>query len=376
MERRLLKNLDWSLLIAFLALVGVGLMAVASATQVRLEDRSTWDFVVKQVTWLVLALPVLALVVALDYHLLARWSRALYVLNLLLLVAVKALGREALGAERWIQLGPVIIQPSEFAKILIIITLATHLARHEGKITSWGDLALPGLHILPPMLLVLLQPDLGTSLAFLAILWGMLYVAGAPGIRLLSLGILGLGLAIGVIAAHFQWGVPIPLKDYQLKRLTVFLDPQSDPLGAGYHILQSEIAIGSGGLTGEGLFGGSQNQLNYLPEQHTDFIFSVIGEELGFVGGVSVLVLFFFLLSRGLLAVGRARDLFGSLLAGGVVSLIGFHVLVNVGMTMGMMPVTGVPLPFISYGGSSLLTNTVAVGILLNVYMRRQKILF
>lgn len=376
MEKRLLKNLDWTLLGAVVLLVALGLTMVASATQFKPADASTWGYVVRQAVWFGIGLAAMTVVVAVDYHVLARWTRGFYIVNLLGLLAVRLVGKETLGAARWIQVGPVVIQPSEFAKLLIIITLAAYLARREGDMRDWRDLVMPALHILPPMALILAQPDLGTSLVLVAILYGMLYVGGVPGARLAGLGLGGLALAVGYIIAHFQLGVPVPLKEYQLKRLIVFVNPESDPLGAGYHILQSETAVGSGRLLGRGLFAGTQNQLNYLPEQHTDFIFSVIGEELGFLGGVLVLGLFFVVLWRGLEAAAKARDLFGSLLAAGVVSMLGFHVLVNIGMTIGVMPVTGVPLPFISYGGSSLLTNSLAVGLLLNIYMRRQKILF
>jgi rod shape determining protein RodA len=218
-----------------------------------------------------------------------------------------------------------------------------------------------------PFLLVLKQPDLGTSLVFLAIVFGMMFVAG---ISLRHLGaIVGAGLVFMPIFWHF-------LKDYQKKRLTVFLDPNVDPLGSGYHIIQSKIAIGSGMLFGKGLFNGTQSQLNFLPENHTDFIFAVIGEELGFVGATIILLLYLVLLYRGIKIAGAARDNFGTLLATGITSMIAFHLLVNVGMTAGIMPVTGIPLPLMSYGVSALTTNLVSIGILLNIYMRRQKILF
>ncbi len=376
MERRLLKGLDWRLLGVVLVLGLLGLLAVASATQFQRERPETWGFVLRQAAWLALGVGVMAASLAFDYHLLARWTRPLYALNLLLLLAVRLFGREALGARRWLQVGPLDLQPSELAKILLIVTLAAHLAAREGKMERWRDLLLSLLHVLPPVLLVLSQPDLGTSLVFVAILAGMLYVAGVPGRRLAGIGLAGLGAAVAAVVAHFRWGLWLPLRDYQLKRLIVFVDPESDPLGAGYHILQSKIAIGSGRLTGQGFFTGTQNRLSYLPEQHTDFIFAVIGEEWGFLGGALVILLFLLLLERGLRTLALARDLFGALLAAGAVSMIAFQVLVNVGMTMGVMPVTGIPLPFVSYGGSSMITNSLAVGLLLNVHLRRRKILF
>ncbi len=376
MERRLLKSLDWGLIGLVFTLGLLGLLAVASATQFRADDPETWSYATRQTVWFAVGLVILALSLTVDYHVLARWARPMYAVNLALLAAVRLFGSEALGAQRWIKLGPVEIQPSEFAKVLLIITLAAHLAAKEGRMTHWRDLGLPLLHVLPPMLLVLSQPDLGTSLVFVAILGGMLYISGVPGPRLAGIGAAGLAAVVAALIGHFRWGLRLPLEDYQLKRLIVFLNPESDPLGAGYHILQSKIAIGSGGLTGQGLFSGTQNQLNYLPEQHTDFIFAVIAEEWGFLGGLLVILLFFLILQRILRTVAEARDLFGSLLAAGIAAMFAFHLLVNIGMTMGIMPVTGIPLPFVSYGGSSMITNALAVGILLNVNLRRRKILF
>lgn len=376
MERRLLKNFDWVFLILVFCLVLIGLAAVASATQFRLSDRETWLFVKKQLLWFAVAILALVFTVVIDYHWLIRWARIFYVVNIILLLAVKFFGRQALGAQRWLQIGPMDIQPSEFAKLFMIITLAAYLSRYEGQMKDWKSMIFPAVHVLVPMGLILLQPDLGTAMVFVAILWGMYYAAGVPGVRLAAIGLTGIVAMVGYIMAHFKWGLPMPLKKYQLMRLVVFVNPESDPLGAGYHILQSQIAIGSGRFAGKGLFGGTQNQLNYLPEQHTDFIFSVIGEEAGFIGGAILLLLFFLLIARGLKVIGHARDLEGSLLAAGVVSMLAFHIFINIGMTIGVMPVTGVPLPFISYGGSSLLTNMVAMGLILNVNMRRQKILF
>lgn len=218
-----------------------------------------------------------------------------------------------------------------------------------------------------PFLLVMKQPDLGTSLVFMAIFFGMIFVCGVN-LRLLG-GIFGVGLACMPILWHF-------LKDYQKMRIMVFMDPNVDPLGSGYHIIQSKIAIGSGMLFGKGLFGGTQSQLNFLPENHTDFIFAVVGEELGFIGAAFLLLLYLVVLWRGIKIARDASDMFGRLLAVGITSMLAFHVLVNVGMTTGIMPVTGIPLPFMSYGVSSLTTNILSIAILLNIHMRKQKLLF
>ena len=227
------------------------------------------------------------------------------------------------------------------------------------------------------MLLILKQPDLGTSLVFLAITFAQLFVAGANRKLLFSLFGGGFFLAVLWITLHLNFPqVWIPLKEYQLNRLIIFLDPWKDMQGAGYHVIQSQIAIGSGGFWGKGLFHGSQNQLNFLPEQHTDFIFSVLGEELGFIGALVLLVLFLALFWQ-LIRIGQqAKDLFGILLVTGVVAKLAFHMFINIGMTCGIMPVTGIPLPFVSYGGSAMWSNLISIGIALNVYLRRKKLTF
>lgn len=291
-----------------------------------------------------------------------RAAKGLYGLSLALLLVVDLSGHERLGAQRWLQLGPLSFQPSELAKLSVILFLSDTLARRTTPLRNLWEVAGWGLWVLPALVLVFLQPDFGTSLVFLAIVLGMLFVAGTP-LRTLA-GLVGIGLA--ALPVVWRW-----LKPYQQKRLLVFLDPSLDPLGAGYHLIQSKIAIGSGQVWGKGLFQGTQNALQFLPMQHTDFVFAVIGEELGFVGAMGVLVLFWIYLIRGLQAAQRAPDAFGRMVGAGIVSMVGFHVLVNVGMTVGMMPVTGIPLPFLSYGGSALIANLAATGVLLNLGRRR-----
>ena len=369
MERRLLKNLDFVMIAVALGIMAFGLVAIRSATAPSLY------YVKRQLLNVALGWVAAAAVVSSDYTGWPRYSGLLYGFNLLQLLAVRFVGYEALGAQRWIKLGPFQYQPSEFAKIIIIITLAASLSRRE-RITTWSELFWAMAHIVPPLLLVLIQPDLGTSLVFVAILVGMLFMAGAPVRKLLLLFGGGLAAAVSVVLAQIKFHLKFPLQDYQLKRLIVLVNPEADPTGAGYHVLQSKIAIGSGGPVGKGLFFGTQTQLSFLPERHTDFIFSVIGEELGFIGSVALLALFLILLLRAMRVVSESKDLFGTLVATGVTSMIAFHLLINAGMTMGIMPVTGIPLPFVSYGGSPTLSNAMGIGILLNVYMRRQKILF
>ena len=390
--RRIIKNLDYVLLATVLLVIAFSLMTIASATHVTtpinvgeeanllfgVVNVSALGFVVKQIVWVLIGLAVMIVVIFVDYQDWPKYTRMLYVINILMLLAVIFVGSSALGAQRWIAIGPFVLQPSEFAKIIIIVTFANFLASREGRLRNIQELIPAFAFIGFPMLLILAQPDLGTSLVFVAIMFGMLFMAGANPKLLTGLIAAGGTVGFGWLYAYFQnpdkvW---IPLHDYQVDRLTIFIDPYRDPLGNGYHIIQSQIAIGSGGISGKGIFNGSQNQLNFLPEQHTDFIFSVVGEELGFIGTVLLLLLFFIIIYRGVYIASRAKDTFGMLLATGVVSMLTFHILVNVGMTVGIMPVTGLPLPLFSYGGSSMLTNMIAIGILQNIYTRRQKLIF
>jgi len=368
-RRRLFKNMDYLLFAAILLIVFFGITIIYSSTHANPADNhgDPFIFVKKQGTWLILGLIAMFAMMSIDYQEITKWSKQIYILNLVLLLAVMFVGKSSLGAQRWIEIGPFVLQPSEFAKISIIITLASLLDSRVGQIKSFSDLLPILLHVGVPMLLIMKQPDLGTSLVFMAIFFGMIFASGVHW-RPLTL-LCGLGAA----AMPLFWHV---LKEYQKKRLLVFLDPNIDPMGAGYHIIQSKIAIGSGGIFGKGLFAGTQSQLNFLPEHHTDFIFAVVGEELGFVGVLFLLALYFTIVWRGLGVASEARDNLGMLLAVGIISMFIFHVLVNIGMNSGIMPVTGIPLPFMSYGGSAMLTNMMAMGLLFNVCLRKQKILF
>jgi rod shape determining protein RodA len=305
----------------------------------------------------------------------------------MLLLAVIFFGNEAKGATRWITVtSSFAIQPSEFAKVFIIITLADFLAKREKNLNRFRDFIAPLLFVLIPMALICLQPDLGTALVFGAIFVGMMFVAGANPRKLGAL-LLGSGLIVGIaLWLHFatnlpSWlrfaqGIPLPLKEYQLKRLIIFMNPASDISGDGFHIIQSIWAIGSGGLWGKGYRMGTQGQLNFLPEHHTDFIFSVVGEEFGFIGTISLLFFFCVFLLRSVRIATKSRDLYGTLIAVGIISMFAFHILVNVGMTSGIMPVTGIPLPLISYGGNNMLSNMLAIGLLLSINLRRRRLMF
>lgn len=366
LSKRLLRRTDVTLILAAAAIVVMSLVIIGSATHVNTLSEERYWFVQRQGISIIVDIALAAFLMNFDYKILQRYGNHFYVFNLVLLILVMLVGQTALGAQRWIALGPISIQPSEFSKLIMIIALAAMIEKRD-KIDSIVDLVPVAAYVGVPFLLVLKQPDLGTSLVFLAIFFGMVFAAG---IRLrLFFGIFAAGLAAMPVLWYF-------LKDYQKMRIMVFMDPNVDPLGAGYHIIQSKIAIGSGMLFGKGLFGGTQSQLNFLPENHTDFIFSVVGEELGFVGCTVLLLLYLIVLWRGIRIAQNASDTFGRLLAVGITSMIAFHVLVNVGMTMGIMPVTGIPLPLMSYGVSSLTTNIMAIAILLNIQLRRQKLLF
>ena len=363
--KNLLKRIDFTLLFASLAIVIYSLIIISSATHINNPSEERFWFVQRQGIFAIVNIIIAIIFMNFDYRGLKSYGKFLYVINIIMLLAVMFFGHAALGAQRWIQIGPVSLQPSEFSKLIMIICMASVLEEKVGELNSLRDLLPIAVYVGIPFILVLKQPDLGTSLVFMAIFFGMIIICGIPW-RILF-GLMVAGIACMPIIWQF-------LKDYQKMRIMVFLDPNVDPLGSGYHIIQSKIAIGSGMLFGKGLFEGTQSQLNFLPENHTDFIFAVVGEELGFVGAVILLLLYLIVLWRGLQIAKDAYDVFGRLLAVGITSMLAFHVLVNVGMTTGIMPVTGIPLPLMSYGISSLTTNILSIAILMNIHLRKQKI--
>ena len=364
--KRFLKRLDYPLLIASLMIIIYSLIIISSATHINTPSEDRFWYVQRQGLFAVLNIVFAAFFLNFDYRGLQQYGKKLYIFNLVMLLAVMFFGHAALGAQRWIQIGPISIQPSEFSKLIMIICMAAVLESRMGTLNSLRDLFPIAIYIGIPFVLVLKQPDLGTSLVFMAIFFGMVIACGIRW-RIL-VGIIMAGLASFPILWNFVF------KEYQKTRLTVFLDPNIDPLGSGYHIIQSKIAIGSGMLFGKGIFQGTQSQLNFLPENHTDFIFAVVGEEFGFVGAAVLLLLYLIVMMRGIQIAREAGDMFGRLLAVGITSMLAFHVLVNVGMTTGIMPVTGIPLPLMSYGVSALTTNIFAIAILLNVNMRKNKL--
>lgn len=355
------RDFDKVLLVAMFAIFAIGILTIHSSTTTRQLDFSE-SFIAKQVMWMAAGLIIFFAMVRISYQRFVDISYAIYVLNILLLLLVLVLGRARLGAQRWFAIGSFTFQPSEFIKLSLILALANYIGSKRGAMDSLRALVVPCILLGIPFILVLLQPDLGTGLLLLPIFFSMLYVGGAR-LRYLA-GMIGIGLAGLPFFWHF-------LREYQKARLLVFLNPNVDPLGAGYTIIQSKIAVGSGGLVGKGYQSGTQNQLNFLPERHTDFIFSVIGEEWGFAGAMLVILLFFFVVKRTYTVAGLTTDMYGKVIACGIGTMIAMQVVINIGMTIGMMPVVGIPLPLISYGGSSLITTLVAIGLVLNVGMRR-----
>lgn len=365
-ERWAIRHIDAVLIGAAIALAAIGLFAIYSATHQSLEavGLDPGRFVKRQMTFLAVGLIVLLLAASFDYRLLKVYAGIIYVSSLVLLLLVRTpLGTSVKGAQRWFELFGFQLAPSEVAKIALIAMLAAFLSEIRGDLTLQDVFRASGLAAIPAFL-VFLQPDLGTSIVFAAILVGMLVVAGA---RARYLGILALTAAV-LIVSGFQVGL---VREYQIERLRAFLDPGSVGAAALHNREQAEIAIGSGGLTGVGYLQGTQTNLDFVPEQHTDFVFTVVGEEFGFLGAFALLSLYALLLWRAFRIALLSRDPFGTYLATGIVSMLALQVFVNIGMNVGIMPITGIPLPFVSYGGSSLLLNCAAIGLLLNVHMRR-----
>lgn len=372
---KIFKSLDYILLGTVLLILVMSFFVLHSAT-INASVRFQSNFVLKQVVWSIIGFIAFFCVLFIDYSKLSKYSLYMYGLNIFLLLAVLLIGKETKGAQAWIIIGPAKFQPAEIVKILLILGLAKYLTPRVGNITSLKDILPIFIYVGVPLLLILKQPDLGTGLVYVAIMFGMLLAAGAPPLMLLGLITGGIGVIGVAIYAHYNWGMWLPLKDYQLMRLLVFIDPMIDPRGWGWNVIQSQIAVGSGGLFGKGWGQGSQTKGDFLPEQWTDFIFSVLGEEFGFIGAAILLLLFFILIYRGIKIALSAKDVYGALIAVGVISMFVFHILQNIGMAIGIMPITGIPLPFVSYGGSSLLANMIALGFLMNVHVHREKILF
>lgn len=361
-DRRLVENFDWGLLVITLFLGGIGLTVLYSAVTAG-GSASQQMLYYKQMVWFGCGFLVMTITFMINYRELERWAPGLYLICVILLVCVLIFGNVFGGSRRWLPLGPVTIQPSELVKIGTIIILARYFARNASRRGfTLRELFRPAILVFIPFILIVKQPDLGTAMLVALIAASMIFFIGIE--RQSFIYFVIAGACTGAIGWFF-------LKGYQKQRILTFLDPDRDPLGAGYHIIQSKIAIGSGMLTGKGFLKGTQNTLSFLPEQHTDFIISVLAEEWGFVGVCLVLLMYLFLLVWGLNIAHKARDAFGTILSVGITAMIFWEAFINIGMVMGLMPVVGVPLPLISYGGSSVVTTLIGVGLLMSVSMRR-----
>lgn len=354
-----LKDFDWFIFLLALAVAVVGVMEIHSATQ---YDHAE-SFYVKQIYRIVIGLLLMALTMSIDYHSLAENIPYLYSGAILSLIAVLLFGKRVSGSKSWISLGGFFeLQPSELVKVVVVVALARFLCEIRTDYLSATDIVkasgIGGL----PVLLVMLQPDLGSAMTFMPILLVGLFLGG-----LRPKWIVGAAILV-VLAAGVGW---YNLKTYQRERIYTFLEPERDPLGHGYHSIQSKIAVGSGGFWGKGVSKGSQTRLGFLPERHTDFIFSVVGEELGFIGAVGILVLYFLIIGRAIHIAQTARDKLGIYVTLGAVAVLLFHILENIGMVVGLMPITGIPLPLLSYGGSSVMATFMLLGLIINVRMRR-----
>lgn len=358
---RNLKYLDWVLLLAILLLAGLGAAVVYSAS-FQLARFTGIPYLQRQLLWVGLGLLVFFLLALTDYRKLIAGGYFLAVCTTLLLVAIILLGETRFGARRWIQIGGFTVQPSEFAKVTLVLMLARYLAERSDRRDRWSYVLVPCLLAAVPAALILKQPDLGTAIIFLPVTVGMVFAGGGKGKQILVI------FLIILILAPVFW---FHLREYQKTRLQVFLDPSLDPSGAGYTIIQSKIAIGSGGLWGKGWLGGTQNMLSFLPERQTDFVFSVVAEEWGFAGCLVVIALYGIIFFR-LFAIGwQCRELSGKLLIVGGILVFAAHVGINIGMAAGLLPATGLPLPLISYGGSVTVTFLALLGLGQSVYIHR-----
>lgn len=397
MKRIDYRELDWKLIGAFLALSLIGVIVIYSAQHFS-DSEFKQTYYLRQLMWLLVALGAFVAVLNFPQRLFDAGAYVLYLLAVMLLVAVLVVGHTRMGASRWFDLGPISFSPSDLAKIAVLLTLSRLFAYTRLAATSKRRLAISAILVVIPMMLILKQPDLGTSLVFPVMLVALWFWSGLSPLYLILilspvasmvaaywwlswaiylvvliifLAMLrpGIIFSIGVVFANLAFGMITPfiwekLADYQKNRILTFLDPGNDPRGAGYQIIQSKIAIGSGGIFGKGYLQGSQARLDFLPERHTDFIFSVLGEEFGLIGSLLVIGLFTYAFYRCVRVASRCRSRFASYVVVGATAIIFFQFIVNVGMVIGLMPVTGLPLPFVSYGGTALVTSWVMVGLI------------
>lgn len=366
MRKREFKNIEWSVVIIAIILCIIGLVALFSATQETEHDEFN-----KQCIWLAVSLVIMIIVMLIDYETMAKVAPIIYGIFILLLIGV-LFTTPVNGATSWFNIGPFSFQPAEFAKIAVVLFMANVMVKLQQKgreeINRFCKLGIILATVAVPTLLIIKQPDYGTALAFLVALIFMLYVAGINKKYIITAVLL---VVILVPLAYF-----FILPEHAKARIDVYLNPNLDPRGDGYNIIQSKLAIGAGQIFGMGLFKGNQTQLGYLYPKTTDFIFAVISEEMGFVVAGAIIVLYVILITKSIQVAKTAKDDLGSYIATGIVGIFFFHMLENIGMTMGLLPITGIPLPFVSYGGSSMLTNLTLIAILLNISTRRKKAMF
>ncbi len=360
-DRRIFQNFDWMLLALVMCICAIGVVNIYS-TGFSLGENAS-QLYLKQLQWILFGLLLMAVTFLIDYRAITQAAYIIYALSIASLVYVAFFGHTANGAQRWISFGFVLFQPSELMKVTMIIALARYFDDHKSNEPYLlRELFVPILMVLLPCVLIMKQPDLGTAL--------MIVIVAASIVLFIGVNWKSIAIAVagGLVMLPLAW---LCLKDYQKDRLLTFLSPENDPLGTGYHIIQSMIAIGSGGFLGKGFLQGSQTQLKFLPEQQTDFVFSVFAEEWGFIGGFVLVLMFISLLIWGLKIALHSRDLLGTILAFGISALIGWEMIINMGMVLGMLPVVGIPLPFLSYGGSAMASMLAAIGLLMNVSTRR-----
>jgi len=364
-QLKALKRMDWLLTIA-IVLLAIGSVAFIYSASYRGPGQPMPDYYRMQIVWFVIGAVLYVAASVVDYRWVCQWATVWYVISIALLLLVLVAGTKVYGARRWLGWGRFGIQPSEVAKLAVVIAVSYYLFHRTAEMRrQWATIGGALAIVVMPLALIFAQPDLGSAVILVAVTLGLLFVAG---VRLKHLAVL---VVAGLLAMPVVWW---QMHEYQKARLTVFLDPSRDPLGAGWNLNQSLIAVGSGGLTGKGYLQGTQNLLGYLPRTvaPNDFLFSVIAEEKGFVGSLCVVGLFAVILFRGLRIAAEARDRLGMLLATGIVGLLFFHVFVNIGMTIGLLPVKGLPLPLLSYGGSFVLATLTALGLLQNVWIHRR----
>jgi rod shape determining protein RodA len=367
-EAALLARLDWVMLGTVLAIVAYGIWGIAGITRHDVAGNSDY-YVSRQLVFVAVGLVGLVLTILIDPAVYHRFHRQIYLGTLGLFALVFLGGTVARGSKRWIDLGFFRFQPSEFGKLLVVLALAGFLADRFRRMNEWRTSLTAVALALPPMMLVFVQPDIGSALVYAAALVGVLLIAGVRWLHLAILGVVAVVLALFVLWWLPAMGTPV-LKDYQTSRLTGFFHPDQDPRGSTYNVRQSMTAVGSGGAAGKGVAGATQTSLDFLPEHATDFVFASFAEQRGFVGAGFLLLLYLLVVWRGLKVVASARDPFSAIAAGGIVFALLFQIFVNVGMTIGIAPVTGIPLPMVSVGGSSMIANLLAIGVLQAIYAR------